>query len=118
MVMVSSAFYSRIDQDRPAAFSPVVIGQVIRTDLGFEGVVISDDLAAEAFSDVPPGQRVLRFLRAGGDLAIVGDGGLVDAMVSAVVTAAEDDPDVRSLVRRSASRVLTMKERRGLADCG
>ena len=118
MVMVSSAFYSRIDQDRPAAFSPVVIGQLIRADLGFGGVVISDDLAAQAFSDVRPAQRVLRFLRAGGDLAIVGDGELVDDMVSAIVTAAEDDPTVRNLVGRSAARVVAMKERRGLADCG
>ena len=45
-VMMSSAVYSRIDPARPAAFSPTVITGLLRGDLGFDGVVVSDDLGA------------------------------------------------------------------------
>ncbi len=76
MVMVSSAYYARIDPDRRAAFSPVVLTDLLRDDLGFAGVVISDDLAAAAMADVDPAQRALRFIGAGGDLMIIGDAGL------------------------------------------
>ena len=44
IVMVSSAVYTKIDAARPAVFSPTVINGMIRHDLGFSGVVISDDL--------------------------------------------------------------------------
>jgi beta-N-acetylhexosaminidase len=73
MVMVSSAYYAKIDPDHRAAFSTEVIGSMLRRDLNFDGVVISDDLAAAAMSDLAPGTRALRFVRAGGDLLIVGD---------------------------------------------
>jgi len=45
-LMVSSAIYSRIDAHRPAAFSSTVITGMIRGDLGFTGVVVSDDLGS------------------------------------------------------------------------
>ena len=48
--MVSSAYYAKIDADHRAAFSTVVIGSMLRRDLDFAGVVISDDLAAAAMA--------------------------------------------------------------------
>jgi len=43
-VMMSSAYYSKIDSNHPACFSRVVVTGMLRGDLGFQGVVISDDL--------------------------------------------------------------------------
>ncbi len=117
MVMMSSAYYSEIDPSRRAAFSPTVIKGMVRGDLGFTGVVISDDLAAAAMRDLGPGQRMLRFLRAGGDLAIVGDPGIATRMAAAVVDEARDDPELAAAVEASTVRVLQLKDRRGLADC-
>ncbi len=117
MVMMSSAYYAEIDPSRRAAFSPTVIKGMVRGDLGFTGVVISDDLAAAAMRDLNPGQRMLRFLRAGGDLAIVGDAGLAARMADTVVDEARDDPKLAAAVEASTLRVLQLKDRRGLADC-
>ena len=117
MVMMSSAYYAEIDASRRAAFSPTVIKGMVRGDLGFGGVVISDDLAAAAMRDLSPGQRMLRFLRAGGDLAIVGDASMAVRMADAVVDEARDDPKLASIVRASTVRVLQLKDRRGLARC-
>ena len=118
MVMVSSAYYDRIDPDHRAAFSPVVIGSMIRQDLGFARVVVSDDLAARAVTDLTPGQRALRFLRAGGDLVIVGNSAAAASMLRDVRAEAENDPRFAAEVTAKATRVLALKARRGLTDCG
>lgn len=117
MVMVSSAYYSKIDASRRAAFSPVVIGVMIRHDLGFRGVVISDDLSARAVQDVTPGRRALRFLGAGGDLVIVGHSRTAPPMISAVISSAAASRSFSAAVTAKATRVLTMKAHRGLVHC-
>jgi len=67
MLMTSSAYYSRIDPQQPAAFSSTVIDGMVRGDLGFRGVVVSDDLAnARQVAAWAPGDRAVLFLRAGG----------------------------------------------------
>jgi beta-N-acetylhexosaminidase len=117
MVMASSAYYEQIDPERRAAFSPVVLTDLLREDLGFTGVVISDDLAAVAMADVDPPQRALRFLGAGGDLMIIGDSGLVGGMARAVRQRMTDDEEFAERVRQSATRVVALKARRGLVTC-
>ena len=89
MVMISTATYVRIDDSRQAAFSKVVIEEVLRGDLGFTGVVISDDLATVGVSEVRESQRALRFLKAGGDLAIIGDQDAAGTMIDAVAAEAK-----------------------------
>jgi beta-N-acetylhexosaminidase len=117
MVMMSSAFYSKIDDEHRAAFSTMIIGDMLRKDLGFTGVVISDDLAAVAMRILPPADRGLRFIGAGGDLLIVGDAELATAISDAIKDEAADDPDFAKRVTESATRVVAMKSRRGLARC-
>ncbi len=117
MVMVSSAIYSKIDAGRQAVFSPTVVDGMIRGDLGFDGVVISDDLAAAAVQDVTPARRAVAFVQAGGDLAIVGDPAEAQTMATALLEKAQRDPAFADRVGASANRVLTMKQRRGLAGC-
>ena len=117
MVMVSSAFYSKIDDEHRAAFSTMIIGDMLRADLGFTGVVISDDMAAVAMRTLPPDERGLRFLRAGGDLLIIGDASIATTMADAIKDEAADDPDFAKRVDESAARVVAMKERRGMAHC-
>src|SRR5262249_60737187 len=67
-VMVASATYTKIDPARLAIFSPVVMG-LLRSQLGFRGVIISDDLGeAAAVAAVPAGGRAGDFLSAGGGM--------------------------------------------------
>jgi beta-N-acetylhexosaminidase len=117
MVMVSSAFYTRIDPGGRAAFSPVVIGGMLRRDLGFKRVVVSDDLVAPGIRDYSDGERALKFLVAGGDLVLVGDPNRLPAMVAAVNARAAADPAFARQLKAKVSRVLTLKAHRGLASC-
>lgn len=118
MVMISTAVYDRIDPGVPAAFSEVVIDELLRGELGFDGVVIADDLGVAAqVAHVPPGERAVRFLDAGGDIVVNADPAVHREMVEAVHAAVADDPDLAAEVDAKVARVLAMKERRGVADC-
>jgi beta-N-acetylhexosaminidase len=114
-VMMSTARYTRLDPARPAAFSPYVVGTMLRGDLGFDGVVISDDLAhARQVAGIPPALRALRFVAAGGDVVLTVDPAPLPAMYGAVLGRARERAPFRDLVRDAALRVLTAKQRLGL----
>ncbi len=114
-VMMSTATYALIDPAQPAAFSAVLIGQVLRGDLGFDGVVISDDLGrARQVASVPAGRRAVRFVAAGGDVVLTVDPTVVPAMQRALLARARSDPAFRATVDAAATRVLTAKLRQGL----
>ncbi len=115
-VMVSSATYPRIDRARQAVFSSKVIG--LLRGWGYAGVVISDDLgAAVSLRGVSASDRVVRFLAAGGDLAINASPALTDAMVRGVLRKAKADAHFADRVTESAARVLLLKSRVGIYDC-
>ncbi len=117
-VMISTVTYTRIDEDEQAVFSDDVITDLLRGDLGFDGVVMSDDMGvAAAVASTPVEDRLVEFLRAGGDLAITADPLTVDAMVQGVLAEAEDDEELAASLPEHVERVLTMKARYGLADC-
>lgn len=118
MVMIGTATYARIDPGVPAAFSSVVIERMVRQDMGFNGVVISDDLGvAQQVSDVAPGERAVRFLAAGGDLVINGDPRLQAEMTRAVTERAAADPAFAERLRVKVQRVVDMKARGGQVTC-
>jgi beta-N-acetylhexosaminidase len=114
-VMMSTAYYSRLDRRHLAAFSPFVIRRMLRGDLGFRGVVVSDDLAnARQVSPWSYGARAVMFLRAGGDLVLTVNPRSVPAMYGAVLARATSSADFRRRVARSALRVLELKQAAGL----
>ena len=114
-VMISTAIYSRIDPNSPAAFSHTVITGMLRRDLGFRGVVISDDVGiAKQVAQYSPGQRAVRFIAAGGDMVLTVDASQTAAMTSALLTRAQGDPAFRRLVDAAALRVLQAKQARNL----
>ena len=114
-VMVSNAAYARIDPGRPVVFSPVVIDGLLRGDLGFDGVVVSDDLGvARQVSGVAVGDRATRFVDAGGDLVLTVDPATLPAMYAALLARARTDTGFRLRVERSARRIVLAKQRLGL----
>jgi beta-N-acetylhexosaminidase len=114
-VMVSSAIYSRIDPHVPAAFSSTIVTGMLRGQLGFRGVIISDDLGAAAqVSDVPVGQRATRFVAAGGDMVLTVDASQAGAMTHALLARARQSPAFRRRVDAAALTVLAAKQHAGL----
>lgn len=112
-VMMASATYRQLDPDNIAAFSPVVIGDVLRGDLGFDGVVISDDVsAATAVKQWSPGERAVKFVDAGGDMVLASAlPSVVPEMVDALVAKANDDPEFATKVAVACHRIVLAKQR-------
>ncbi|MFD7160414.1 glycoside hydrolase family 3 N-terminal domain-containing protein [Kribbella sp. NPDC059898] len=119
MVMVSTVTYSKIDPKNRAVFSPTVIQGMVRGDLGWQGVVITDDVGSAAeVKAVPAGDRATRFVAAGGDIVINAESGLTAAMVNALVAKAQQDEIFAAKLTSSVRRVLTLKQDYGLVSCG
>jgi beta-N-acetylhexosaminidase len=116
-VMVSLATYDRMDPDHLAAFSKTIIETVLRQDLGYGGVVISDSLTADAVSDIPRGRRAIDFIEAGGDMIVLGPIDVAVPMAQAVAARAKTDKAFRARVDQSALRILAAKEAAGLLPC-
>ena len=114
MVMVSLATYTRIDDAHLAAFSSTVIKGMLRGDLDFKGVVMSDDLAAVAVASIAPGTRALQFIKAGGDMIISTSFAAAAQMTNALATEAASDPAFRHRIDVSVLRILRAKAAAGL----
>jgi beta-N-acetylhexosaminidase len=115
--MVSSARYPQLDPDRPAVSSPAVLA-LLRDQLGFDGVVVSDDQgAAVARSEVPVGQRAVDAVGAGVDVVLTVVVQDAAPMAAALTERADDDPAFAERVDESALRVLALKERFGVLTC-
>jgi len=113
--MLSSAYYRRIDAANPAVFSPTVIGGMVRSDLRFSGIVISDDLgSAKQVLAWTPGTRAVKFIAAGGDIVLTVTPSVLPAMVNAVTARAASDSVFRAKVQAAVLRVLTVKAEFGL----
>ena len=112
VIMVSSATYSLIDPSAPAVFSSTIVTDMLRREMGFSGVVITDDVsAAVQVQDVSAGDRAVRAIRAGCDLVLASaDPTVVADMVKALIATAQSDPAFAARVDESATRVLNLKK--------
>jgi len=116
-VMVSLATYTRIDPGHLAAFSRTILRGMLRGDMGFDGVIVSDDLSAVAVRSIPAGDRAIAFLKAGGDLLTVTSLSDARAMAATLTLRANARPAFRDRIDQSVLRILQAKESAGLLAC-
>jgi len=69
IAMTAHVRYTAWDAQAPGTLSPIVVGEVIRKTIGFDGLLLSDDLDMEALSGTVP-ERAARAQAAGCDLAL------------------------------------------------
>lgn len=101
--MVAHLVFTQIDTERPASVSPKLI-DLIRSAIGYDGVLITDCLSMEALKGTP-GERVAAALEAGNDIALLTQGGL--AASEAAARAA------RPLTVESQERIARANRKRG-----
>ena len=117
LVMVGSAFYPQLDPGVPAMFSEEIVTGLLRDDMEYDGVVITDDVNAKAVQPTPVAERGVEVLRAGGDIVLTGDASLALPMIEAIRTQAAADAAFAEMVDVSVERVLLLKHRMGLLPC-
>lgn len=114
LVMASHALYPAFDEDRIASQSKPVL-QVLREELEYGGVVVTDSLEAQAvLSRTNTPTAAVRSIEAGADLALTTSVGSYQPVLEALLREARRDEEFRARVEESAGRVLELKERLGL----
>ncbi len=118
-LMISNASYPLIDPTAMAPFSSIIVHDMVRGDLGFEGIIVSDDLCdAVQVSAVPVSERGVDFIAAGGTMALCTNQGLLPQMYAGIVAAARNEPGFAAQVDAAALLVLQAKDAGGLIDEG
>lgn len=111
-VMVSSAYYDRIDA-RPGklgAFSNVVMGTMLRSNAHFTGIIISDDLCnAAQLSQWSWAVRAENFVNAGGTMVLCGNANAIPYMYNGILQLAQQRPDFLAKVNAAVLTILTVK---------
>lgn len=109
MVMVGHVSCPELTgDDTPASLSPQVIGDVLRGELGYDGVVVTDSLAMGAATDAFAEEELaLRAIQAGADIALMPTDykASMDAVVKAVQAGELSEEEIDAHVKR----VLKMK---------
>ena len=112
LVMVGHARYSALDRNRIASQSQPIIEGVLREELGFRGVVVTDSMEARASLATGSITKVSdRAVRAGVDLLLLTGRGSYRPVYDHLLALARRSPAFRTRVQESAARVLELKRR-------
>lgn len=113
MVMVGHITVTAVD-DEPATISKAVITDLLREELGWDGIVITDSLDMGALAGYDNGEVCVRFLEAGGDILLgVPD---IEAALTALETAVTDGRLTEQRIDESVQRVLELKIAHGIIE--
>ena len=111
MVLVSHNIVSAMDEASPTSLSPEV-HRVLREDLGFTGVIVTDDLVMDGVRDFAgDDEAAVLAVQAGNDLLCCTD---FQTQVPAVLAAVESGEITEEQIDAAVLRVLTMKLRLGI----
>ena len=71
-IMTAHVLVVSIDDERPATLSPKIVQGILRDELGFDGVIVSDDLEMKAIANTyPPGEAAVVAIAAGCDAVLM-----------------------------------------------
>ena len=114
-VMIGHIDVRAIDPGRPASVSSKVITGLLRRDLGFQGLVVTDSLGMEGVEKQYPGGRgAVAALRAGADVALMPDD--AGAARTAIIRAVRNGRLERSRLEGAATRMLATLIHRNAGD--
>ncbi len=118
MIMTAHVVYKAFDPELPATFSNIIVEKLLREKLGYDGVVISDDLQMKAVSDnydINESARLL--LKAGVDIALISNSyKYASELHRALVRLVEDNEAMLERMQASVGRIERLKEKWKLAE--
>lgn len=137
IVMTSHIIFSALDPERPATLSPTILGDLLRGELGFEGLVVSDSMNMHSMKrNYDPTDAAIQAFRAGVDLMMLAEEhydhdasqylenqrSLIRAIIRAVddglINAERVDDAVRRVLRLKQEAGFTTEPRAGAAIVG
>lgn len=116
MIMIAHILLSKIDGDYPSSMSKTIISDLLRGDLNFEGVVITDDLIMGGIREnYKLEEAAVEFFKAGGDIALIGNHREdFTNSIRALRQAIENDEISIEDIDEKLYRILSLKEKYSL----
>ncbi|MBV1765840.1 MAG: glycoside hydrolase family 3 [Pseudodesulfovibrio sp.] len=115
MIMTGHIFNARLDPDHPATLSHATITTLLRGELGFDGVIITDDMDMKAITERYGRDEAVRLaIEAGADILLFGNNLTYDpdvvrqthALIKAMV---RDGVISQTRIRQSHDRIMRLK---------
>jgi beta-N-acetylhexosaminidase len=118
VVMTAHIVNTNIDKDYPATLSPNFLQEILRKEIGFKGVIVSDDMQMNAIaSNYGFDESVVRAINAGCDILIISNNGtsvydeqLPYKTIDAIYNAVKDGKISMETINESYDRIIKLKE--------
>ena len=126
IVMTSHIIFSALDPARPATLSPIILNDLLRGELGFAGLVVSDSMNMHSMRrNYSPEAAVIQGFQAGVDLMMLAEEHYDHdasqylenqrALIRAVIAAVQDGRIAMSRVDEAVGRILRLKNEAGFS---
>lgn len=116
-MVLSLGLYPDFDAVVPAAMTESIATGLLRDEIGFKGVAISDDLGSGAVTaSFPPTEAAVRAIAAGTDLVQFASPADAEGVAGAIEEAVEDGDIAPERLAEAAERVIELKRDLGLVD--
>ncbi|MFF2088893.1 beta-N-acetylhexosaminidase [Paenibacillus sp. NPDC058174] len=117
-IMVAHILYPHLDPDKPASISAAIIGDVLRGKMGYDGVVMTDDLTMGAITkNYGLAEAALDSVQAGSDIVLIAHGYDNALQVrDAILKSMQDNKLSVERIDKSVRRILSLKQRYNLND--
>lgn len=117
-VMVAHILYPKLDPDKPASLSQVIIGQQLRGQMGYEGVVITDDMTMGAIiKNYSLPAAAVESVLAGSDILLVAhEYKNEQAVRAALLDSVKNGSVSEARIDESVYRILSLKAKYQLTD--
>ena len=118
VVMIAHILLPQLDPENPSSMSPVIISDLLRSKLNYEGVVITDDMTMQAITDhYDIGSASVQSVKAGSDIIMVAhDYNKVTAAFDAIQSAVVNGEIPEERINDSVLRIIQLKEKYQLHD--
>ena len=111
VIMTAHVVYPAWDDRQPATFSPIIMNDVLRNSLQFEGLIMSDDLEMQAIDEKLEDIPILG-TQAGIDLFLIcHDLQKVSSLQDAMIRDIETEKIPRTHIEQSLARIFKVKEK-------
>lgn len=118
VIMVSHILLQSIDSENPATMSKKIISNILRNEMNFDGVVISDDMTMAAIMDnYDIGEASVKAINAGVDIILVCHGYDNEMQVLNSISEAVNSGEItEERLNESVYRILSLKNKYNLSD--